>query len=385
MLNRKISESLVEVLAYFPILGLVGPRQVGKTTLAKLLIKNMDREFVYIDLENPKDEAKLSDPILFFELHENKMVVLDEIQRKPELFPILRSMVDKHRVPGRFLLLGSASPVLIRDSSETLAGRIAYEELTPFTLQEIEGLKSMNYHWLSGGFPNAFLATNSKMRVKWLYNFTKNYIERDLPMLGLDINRSVIKKLWTMVAHMHGSLLNMTNLSKSLGVTATTVKKYLSFLEEAFLIRQIQPFFVNIKKRLVKAPKIYIRDAGILHYLLNIQDFDTLEGHPIKGNSWEGYVIEQICQVLRDDYEPFFYRTHEGAECNLILVKSGKPVYGIEIQYTSSPKVTKGLKQSLEDVGTEKNFIITPQTDDYMISENIRVCNLQDFLTNYLK
>ncbi len=385
MLNRLKTNDLIETLNYFPVLAIVGPRQVGKTTLARLLSKKIRKEIVYIDLENQSDIAKLADPILFFENNENCCVILDEIQRNPELFPTLRSMIDKNRIAGRFLLLGSASPHLIRNSSETLAGRIVYEELTPFNIMEVNTVNSQEHHWLVGGFPDAFLAKNTAIRNKWLRSFIQTYVERDLPMLGLNINRSVIKKLWTMLAHLNGSLLNMTTLGKSLELTSTTIKRYISFLEEAFLIRQVQPYHVNIKKRLVKSPKIYVRDSGILHNLLGIVNFNDLNGNPILGFSWEGYVIEQICQLLPDGFEPFFYRTHQGAECDLVITKSGIPHISIEIKYTSSPKITKGLKQSLEDVGTKKNFIITPNTDDYMISKDIRVCNLQKFLTTYLE
>ncbi len=385
MVNRLKTSDLLETLNSFPVLAIVGPRQVGKTTLAKYLSQKNTKDSVYIDLENQSDIAKLSDPILFFENNENRCVILDEIQRVPELFPTLRSIIDKNRVPGRFLILGSASPHAIRNSSESLAGRIAYEELTPFSIMGINAINSQDFHWLGGGFPDAFLAKLPSTRNKWLKNFIQTYVERDLPMLGLDINRTVIRKFWTMLAHLNGQLLNMATLGKSLELTSTTIKRYISFLEEAFLIRQLQPYYVNIKKRLVKSPKVYIRDSGILHNLLGITNFSNLEGNPILGYSWEGYVIEQICQLLPDGYEPYFYRTHQGAECDLIITKNSLPHYGIEIKYTSSPKVTKGLRQSLEDVGTKKNYIITPKTDDYMITRDIRVCSLQTFLSSYLK
>lgn len=374
---------LVETFQYFPVLGIVGPRQVGKTTLAKFLATKIEREVLYVDLENPSDTAKLTDPVLFFENNKEKCVILDEIQREPSLFPILRSMVDAHRVPGRFLLLGSASPDLIRDSSESLAGRIAYEELAPFNLLEVNSLKKYQEHWVSGGYPSAFLAPNNSIRKKWLLNFIQTYVERDLPLLGLNISGVVIKKLWTMIAHMNGNVLNMSNLAKSLELSSPTIKRYLNFLEQAFLIRQLEPYAVNIKKRLVKSPKVYIRDTGILHYLVGIDSFETLSSHPLLGNSWEGYVIEQVCQRLGDDLEPYFYRTHEGAECDLVLTKNGIPTYGIEVKYTSSPKLSKGLKQSFTDLGTTHNFIITPESDDYFIAEGIRVCNLEVFLNEY--
>ena len=380
MLKRKKTEELIELLGYFPVLGIVGPRQVGKTTLSKYLIGQIKKDAIYIDLENPADEAKLSDPILFFERNKDKCVILDEIQRKPELFPILRSMIDAHRIPGRFLILGSASPHLIRNSSESLAGRIAYEELSPLNLLEIMPDGKLENHWMFGGFPDAYLAPNAKIQQKWIQNFIQIYVERDLPMLGLDINRNIIRKLWTMTAHLHGNVLNMSNIAKSLELSSVSIKKYLAFLEDAFLIRQLQPYSVNVKKRLVKTPKIYVRDSGILHYLLGISNFDSLNSNPILGNSWEGYVVEQICQLTENKYEAYFYRTHDGAECDLVLLKSGIPVYGIEIKYTSSPKVSRGNLESFNDLKTIQNFIITPASDDYLIAENIRVCNLSTFL-----
>ena len=385
MIVRKKLNDIIEYLQYFPALGVVGPRQVGKTTLCvNLLSTALNKEIVYIDLENPEDEAKLTDPILFFKMHQEKCVILDEIQRQSQLFPVLRSMIDMHRVPARFIVLGSASPDLIRDSSESLAGRIVYEELYPFNFTEISHLQDVFYHWFSGGFPEAFLISKDKIRTVWLANFIQTYIERDLPMLGLNIERNTIRKLWIMAAHSQGAILNVANLSKSLGLTAPTIKKYLSFLEDAFLIRLLQPYSPNLKKRLVKSPKVYIRDTGILHHLLAIHSFDALQSHPVLGNSWEGYVIEQIIQYGGSGFEYHYFRTHEGAECDLILLKGNSPIASIEIKFTSSPKTSKGMLQAFKDIKTGLNFIVTPQTDDYLITKNIRVCNLETFLNVYL-
>ena len=384
MISRFITRSLLETLGYFPVTGIIGPRQVGKTTLVKYLVKQFDKESVYLDIENPEDLAKLTDPVLFFRRNQDKCVVLDEIQRMPQLFPVLRSMIDMKRVNARFIILGSTSPDLIRDSSESLAGRIAYEELTPFNITEIAEKKDIYYHWFSGGYPDAFLAPSDSVKRKWFSNFTTTYIERDLPMLGLNINRDIIRKLWTMIAYIHGNVLNMNSLGKSLEVTSTTIKKYLSFLEDAFLIRQLYPYSANVKKRLVKSPKIYIRDSGILHHLLNIPEFESLESNPILGHSWEGYVIEQIAHKLDSETQCYFYRTHEGAECDLVLVRGVSPVSGIEIKYTSSPKLSRGLNQAFQDIDVDQNYIITPGSDDYLINEKIRVCNLTTFLDKYL-
>ena len=384
MILRFITDSLQETLSYFAVTGIVGPRQVGKTTLVKHLLKYLEKEIVYLDIENPKDQAKLTDPVLFFERNQDKCIVLDEIQRMPELFPILRAMVDLNKVPARFIILGSASPDLIRDSSESLAGRIAYEELTPFNISEIADYKDIFHHWFSGGFPDAFLAPTDKICRKWLSNFIQIYIERDIPMLGLNINRNVLRKFWTMIAHIHGNILNMNNFGKSLEISSTSIKKYLAFLEDAFLIRQLYPFSANVKKRLVKSPKVYIRDSGILHSLLDIPDFNSLESNPIFGASWEGYVIEQVIQKLDMDTKCFFYRTHEGAECDLVLVKGGLVLKAIEIKYTSSPKFTKGMNNAFKDIDAKMNYIITPNTDNYLMSEKVRVCNLRTFIEEYI-
>jgi predicted AAA+ superfamily ATPase len=293
-------------------------------------------------------------------------------------------MVDKHRVNSRFLILGSASPDLIRDSSESLAGRIAYEELTPFTLEEVIDRNDVLFHWFNGGFPDAFLAPGDPVRKKWLSNFIQTYIERDLPLLGLNIDRSLTRRLWTMLAHIHGNVLNMNNLSRSLEVSSASIKKYISFLEEAFLVRQLYPFHPNVKKRLVKSPKVYIRDSGILHHLLIVPDFQALLSNPVIGASWEGYVIEQISHRIGSSTGIYFYRTHEGAACDLVLEEGGLPLMAIEIKFTSSPKMSRGLTQAVHDINAKENFIITPGTGDYLIRENIRVCSLITFLHKYV-
>ncbi|MFH0758986.1 MAG: ATP-binding protein [Bacteroidota bacterium] len=384
MIPRLLTDSLLESIRFFPVTGIVGPRQVGKTTLAKHLMKKTGKDSVYVDLENPKDLAMLSDPVLFFEQNQERCVVLDEIQRKPELFPILRSMVDLNRTSARFIILGSASPDLIRDSSESLAGRIVYEELTPFNLEEVIHMKDIFFHWFNGGFPDSFLAPGDSVRKKWLSGFVQTYIERDLPLLGLNIDRTIIRRLWTMLAHLHGNVLNMNNLSRSLEVSSTSIKKYIAFLEEAFLVRQLQPFHVNIKKRIVKSPKVYIRDSGILHHLLHIPDYKSLMSNPVVGASWEGYAIEQIVQRTGPETGVYFFRTHEGAECDLVLAKGNIPTMAIEIKFTSTPRLSRGLTMAFGDVNAPENFIITPATEDYLIGTHTRVCCLELFLQKYL-
>jgi predicted AAA+ superfamily ATPase len=297
----------------------------------------------------------------------------------PELFSVLRPMIDMKREPGRFIILGSASPILLRQSSQSLAGRIAYIELSGFNLLELDS-GAENELWFKGGFPDAFLSKNNDIWQQWLDNFIRTYINTDLPILGLDIDRNAIRNLWTMLSHVNAQVINYSNISRSLSVSSTTIKKYIDFLENAFLIRQLQPFYPNIKKRIVKAPKVYLRDTGILHNLLNIQSVDELEGNPLKGNSWEGYVIEQILQIAGSSYESYFYRTHQGAECDLVLAKSSNPTYSVEIKLSAAPSLTKGNKIAFSDVGALNNFVIVPESEEYQLSENITVCGLNGFL-----
>jgi len=384
MIKRFKIEEIVDSLTFFPVVGIIGPRQVGKTTLAKQLEKVITKQMLYLDLENPRDLAKLQDPVLYFEDNIDKCIILDEIQNTPYLFPIIRSMVDLKREAARFVILGSASPDLIRDTSESLAGRIAYIELTPFNLIEVYQPNIQDSLWLKGGYPDAFLSPKIKFVEQWHYNYIKTYVERDLPNLGLTTDKHTLTKLFQMLSHFHGDLLNYNTLSKSLGLSVNTIKKYISFFENAFLIRLLQPFHSNTKKRLIKSPKVYVRDSGILHYLQNINEKEDLYGNPLIGNSWEGFVIEQIVELLPQKYQVYFYRTQNGAECDLVIAKSQKPLISLEIKYSSSPKLSKGGSISFNDLGAEKNYIITPNSDDYLIKDNIRVCSLYSFLTKYL-
>lgn len=383
MFDRKITEELIETLAFFPVLGIVGPRQVGKTTLSKYISGLLNKETVYLDLENPRDLIKLEDPVLFFESNMDKCVILDEIQTRKELFPVLRSMIDMNRVPGRFILLGSASPELIRNTSESLAGRIHYQELTPLLWLEVREKFGIREHWLKGGFPNS-LTGSQKQSFQWRSSFIRTYIERDLPLLGLHTSPEQLSRLWQMIGHLHGQLLNYDGLSKSLGITGPTVKKYVHFLKEAFLVRLLEPYYVNAKKRLVKSPKIYIRDSGLAHQVLRIHTYDDLLGHPSGGASWESYVIEQIAGKLPDGYEMYFYRTHQGAELDLLITEGNQPVMGIEIKFSASPKVSQGMQICLDDLGLSKGYVITPDTEHFNLSKQIEVCSLEFFLDNIL-
>lgn len=376
MVERYIFKDLLEIIEEFPVVGIVGPRQVGKTTLAKLLSKQIKKETIFLDLENPRDASKLTDPLLFFENNQTKCIIIDEVQINKELFPIIRTVVDQQREPGRFILLGSASPELIRDSSESLAGRIYYKELTPFHFKEINEIVTYQKHWLYGGYPEALLTESPTKSKRWRRSFIKTYIERDLPMLGLSSKTSDIHRLFRMISHIHGQQLNYNTLSKSLGLSSPTIKKQVDFLEHSYIIRLLEPYYFNTSKRLVKSPKIYIRDTGLLHSLLEIDDNEYLFGHPIIGNSWEGYVIEQVAAVLPEDYSLNYYRTQQGAELDLVVCKNLRPILGIEIKLSSNPKFSVGNEISLQDLGLDKGYIVVPETEGYFLKKNVEVVSL---------
>lgn len=384
IVQRFALERLKSYSEIFPAIGIIGPRQVGKTTLVKEFQKLLDIESVYLDLELITDLDKLNEPQIYLSQYTSKCLILDEIQLKPDLFPLLRALIDQHRVPNRFIILGSASPQLLRQSSESLAGRIAYLELQPFTYPEIANLEKIERHHFLGGFPDALLSSSDETGKFWLDNFIRTYTEKDLPLYGLTADPNTTRRLWEMLAWVNGNLLNLNALGKSMGLSYHTIAKYIDYLENTFLIRRIQPFHFNLKKRLVKTPKIYIRDTGILHRLLRINDYDQLLGHAGLGGSWEAYVIEQISGLKHPDLDLFFYRTHNGAEVDIVFAKGLQPVATAEIKFTSSPHPQKGMINCIDDLKTHKNFIITPQSDDYLAKENIRVCNLPVFLEKYL-
>ena len=383
-LQRKAENHILSDLQQFPIVGIVGARQVGKTTLAKLLMNKLDKKAYYLDLELQEDIVKLENAEIYFNNHQEDCIILDEIQNFPELFPVLRGMTDKLRIPGRFIILGSASPSLIRKSSDSLAGRIAYTQLSPLNIIEVGQRSGIENHWFSGGFPDSILAKDIPASKNWLRNFIQTYTDKDLPLLGMPAAPVVIRRFLTMLANYQGGLWNASNFAKSMGLTYPTLNRYLDFLEEAFLVTRLQPFSHNITKRLVKSPKVYIRDSGVLHYLTSITDFEQLQGNVLIGNSWEGYVIEQILELVPPDIDLYFYRTHNGAECDLVLVKGLQPISAIEIKYTSAPRISKGFRIAIEDLGTLDNYIITPYSDTYMKTENLRVCNLMEYLDKYI-
>jgi len=380
MIERQLKTRILKLVEHFPAVAILGARQVGKTTLAKMLMSELSKENRYLDLENPADLARLENPLAFFQANQDRCLIIDEIQRKPELFPILRSVIDQHRVPGRLILLGSANPVLIKLSSETLAGRIVYTELTPFHFLEIKKLANITNHWLFGGFPEPFLMTDKNIREEWFNAFIMTYIERDLPLMGLTTSSPSLLRFVTMLSHTHGQILNQSTYAKSLELSVPTIAKYLGYLESAFLIRRLHPFYKQVKKRLVKSPKVYLRDSGLLHHLHKINDYHKLLGHPLIGHSWEGYIIEQIISMLSNRYEYFFYRSQDGAECDLVITEKFNPVACVEIKFAAAPKKTKSITIAVQDIQASKNFVIIPDcSEPYPLDQRIQVCSLEQF------
>jgi len=374
---RRLGKQLKDKLKKSPAVAILGPRQVGKTTLAKQL----ERNYIYLDMENPRDIAKLQDAYTFLESLQDQTVIVDEVQLLPELFSLLRPLIDAKRTPGRFILLGSASPELVKGVSETLAGRISYNELSPIGLAELPETITSEQHWFRGGFPESLLSETDDLSKEWIDDFIVSYVERDLAkMFGVDLAPTLLRNFWSMLAHLNGNLFNGESFARSLGVSAPTVNRYLDFLEGGYLIRRLQPWFVNAKKRLVKSPKTYIRDTGILHRLLNIPNYSSLFGHPAIGASWEGYVIEQIYQLKNKQTELFFYRTQTGAECDLVLVQGISPIACIEIKLSNAPTVSKGFISCTQDLEPKYKYIITPKSETYKTSNEIIVTNLHHFL-----
>jgi len=385
-LKRFCQTEIEEKLENFPAVTLLGPRQCGKTTLTLEIVKHLSNA-VYLDLEKPSDLRKLEDPEIFFQFHKNNLICLDEIQRTPELFPVLRSIIDDRGRNKQLLILGSASRDLIKQSSESLAGRIAYIELTPFTLLEISESNHGNpvdimELMLRGGFPRSFLAKTQKASFDWRENFIRTFLERDIPQLGFSIPARSLGRLWQMLAHVHGQIINSSRLGESMGVSHTTIRKYIDLLSQTFMVRILPPFEANIKKRLIKSPKIFIRDSGILHALLDIHSTDDLLGHPVYGASWEGFALENILSYS-NGWDSTFFRTTTGVEIDLILSK-GKKKIACEFKASKAPTLTKGFWAALDYLNTDEAWIIAPINEPYPIKKNVMVAPLNYFL-NHIK
>ena len=378
-IERDLVNHLKKYLNIFPAVAILGPRQCGKSTLIKSLDKNFDN-IIYLDLQRESDLNQLLDPEFFFESNSDKIICLDEIQLVPKLFSVLRSVIDSNRVNGKFILLGSASQDLIQQTSESLAGRIGILHLSPFLINELDYLENFDLQkfWFRGGFPNSYLSKNDENSSIWIQNYIRTYIERDIPQLGFQIPALQLRRLLTMCAHNQGQQLNLSKLAESLNLTHPTIKRYIDLLEQTFIVRTIPPFEINIKKRLIKAPKVFVRDSGILHQLLAIPNFNSLMGNPVFGSSWEGIVIENII-VNMPSWDYFFYRTATGDEIDLIL-KKGNQIIAIECKASAAPKVAKGFYRSLEVIKPNKTFIIAPTNDTYKIAETITVTGLDNFI-----
>ncbi len=370
MIRRK--KALVAIqkrLKSFPVVAILGARQCGKTTLAKQI-----PHAHYFDLENPRDFESLSQPQLALE-NLKDLIVIDEIQRKKELFPLLRHLVD-HKPHQKYLILGSASKDLIQRSSESLAGRIAYYHLSGFTLEEV-GMQNINHLWLRGGFPKSYLAKTNEESLLWRDNYITTFLERDIPQLGISIPAQSLRRFWMMLSHYHGQILNYSELGRSFGVSDMTVKKYISILEGTFMVRTLMPWHINMGKRLVKSPKLYIRDSGLFHSLQSIDTMNVLLSHAKLGASWEGMALEAVSQILNISNENlFFWATHAGAELDLFWKKGGKN-WGIEFKYADAPSLTKSIHSVCQDLALEHLWVVYPGTKTYLLDKKITVLPLK--------
>lgn len=381
MIIRNAIHKVEAALSRQAAVGLIGPRQVGKTTLALAL--GRQRPSLYLDLESRSDRDKLCDPELFLRAHADKLVILDEIHRMPELFQSLRGLIDEGRRTGnrfgRFLILGSASIDLLRQSSESLAGRIEYIELSPLTAFEIEpGESAMNRLWIRGGFPDSYLAKSDIDSFHRRRSFIRTYLERDVPQFGPRIPAELLERLWTMLAHNQGTLLNASQLASGLSISAPTVSTYTSLLVDLLLVRRLQPYYINVGKRLVKSPKMYIRDSGLLHGLLGIQNLNDLAGHPIVGLSWEGFVIESLVAAAPEHTKISFYRTAAGAEVDLLLELGGQVgLWVIEIKRGLGAKPKRGFYEALKDLKPSKAFVVYSGEDTYPLSSEVQAISLR--------
>ncbi len=383
MLERYALHLVEKNLLHFPAVGLLGARQIGKTTLAQYIASRQPS--LYLDLENYQDLIKLEDPISYLDFHRDKLIILDEIQRKPEIFMVLRGLIDKNRRSGhrngQFLILGSASIELLKQSSESLAGRIIYVEMAPLTVREISETREDFYRlWLCGGFPDSFLNPSLEMSIAWRQSFIKTYLERDIPQFGPRIPSESLRRLWTMLAHFQGNPLNASVLGKNLSLSGQTITRYIDLLSDLFLLRRLPPWHGNLSKRLVKSPKIYVRDSGILHALLNISCQEDLLSHPILGASWEGFVIDNLLSFLPQGAQACFYRTAKGAEIDLVLSLPDRRLLAIEIKRSSTPKVQRGFYEACQDINPTHRFVVYDGNERFPLRENTIAVGLKDMI-----
>ncbi len=383
MITRRLLDLVQQRLSQFPAVALLGPRQVGKTTLARLIKGTSDKEFSpdYLDLENPADLSRLEDPGGYLRSRGARLIILDEVQRLPDLYQVLRGVIDERihngESFGQFLLLGSASIELLKQSSESLAGRIAYEELAPLDYGEVESDLTTDL-WLRGGFPLSFLADSDDASNTWRDNFIRTYLERDIPLLGPRIPAETLRRFWTMLGHRQGGILNAAELARSLAVGGKTVAKYLDLLVDLLLVRRLPAHHANIGKRLIKSPKVYLRDSGILHTLLRIENEEALLSHPIIGASWEGFVIENLIRLAPARTESSYFRTSAGAEIDLILKLPSGESWGIEIKRSSVPNVSKGFHIATSDLNLDRAFVVYAGDERFPKRDGVEAIGLRD-------
>lgn len=388
MIQRELKQIVLTALQHMPAVAILGSRQVGKTTLALEIVKEVEKDAFYLDLELDSDLSKLSDPESYLKRFDNKLVVLDEAQLKPDVFRILRGIIDvrkrKGEKAGQFLILGSASRDLLQQSSETLAGRIRYTELAPFSVKELYTDAPLGFNmdklWFRGGFPDSYLAISDDESWAWRIDFIATYVERDIPLMGPRVASSRMKRFWTMLAHYHGQQVVFSELGKSLELSHTTIRHYLDILTDFYMVRQIQPWSGNTKKRLVKSPKIYLRDSGILHSLLRISNFESLLGNPALGASWEGFVIENIILQLSSKWRYSYYRTSNQVEIDLILEDPNNEVWAVEVKRSSAPVLSPRFFGACDDVKATKRFVVYGGSDRYPLSGGVEVIGLIEFL-----
>jgi predicted AAA+ superfamily ATPase len=365
ILRPTVIDQIVRIFAVHPVAALLGPRQCGKTTLARMIAEQQPS--TYFDLENPLDARRLNAPMTVLEALSG-LVIIDEVQRQPGLFELLRVLADRPHNPARFLLLGSASPQLVRGVSESLAGRIGFIDLSGFDLTEVDVVQ-YSHLWLVGGFPRSFLSDSDSASMEWRQGFIRTFLERDIPQLGITIPAETLRRFWTMVAHYHGNVWNAAEFARSLGASEVTARRYLDILAGAYMVRILPPWFENISKRQIKSPKVYIRDSGILHGLLQLNALPELQSHPKLGASWEGFVIEQIVRLF-DTRDAYFWATHSGAELDLLVRMRGKH-YGFEIKYADAPGVSRSMRVALDDLALEHLWVIYPGQHEYTLDERI--------------
>ncbi|MBI4550757.1 MAG: ATP-binding protein [Candidatus Latescibacteria bacterium] len=379
MIERtSLAHQIEQALQRSRVVTLVGSRQCGKTTLARTFVPA--ETLNYFDLEDPISLARLEQPMTALR-DLRGLVVIDEIQRRPELFPVLRVLADRQPLPARFLILGSASPQLLRQASESLAGRLEIITMSGFSLEEV-GVSAQTRHWLRGGFPLSFLARSEADSLAWRRNFIQTFVERDLPQLGLRVPALTVFRFWTMLAHYHGQVWNAADLARSLGVNETTTRRYLDLLDGVFMVRQLQPWYANLKKRQVKSPKVYLRDTGLLHQLLGLRSMKDLLSHPKCGASWEGYVIEETLKAIQPD-ESYFWATHNGAELDLLLITHGRKL-GVECKRLDAPRLTPSMRIALEDLALDRLIVVYPGDRQYSLGDRVTVTSLEAVVTGAL-